>query len=96
MEKREAYLTLMENQLNAWKARTEPFKVEAGQWKAQVKAQYEKNVEVLHAKRDEAWGHLAKLKNASDDAWDQAQSKMDKAWEELKSTTEKLMTRLRQ
>jgi DNA repair ATPase RecN len=92
MGKREEDLTLMENQLNAWRAKTEPFKVGAGQWEAQIKAQYEKNIEVLHAKRDEAWENLAKLKNASEGAWDQTKSKMDKAWEELKSTTERLTT----
>lgn len=62
MGKRDEYLTLMEKQLNEWKARTEPFKVGAGQWEAQVKAQYQKNLEVLHAKRDEAWENFAKVK----------------------------------
>jgi hypothetical protein len=95
MGKRHEYLTLMEKQLNEWKAKTEPFKVEAGQWEAQVKAQYQKNLEVLHAKRKEAWEDFAKLKNASDDAWEQFKANMDKAWEDLQSSTERLTTRSR-
>ena len=95
MGKREEYLTLMEKQLNEWKAKSEPFKVGAGQWEAQVKAQYQKNLEVLHAKREEAWENFAKLRNASDDAWEQFKANMDKAWEDLKGSTERLTTRSR-
>ncbi|AWI81043.1 MAG: hypothetical protein CVU19_07025 [Betaproteobacteria bacterium HGW-Betaproteobacteria-13] len=90
MAKREEYLALMEKQLNEWKAKTEPFKASAEQWEAQMKAQYEKNLEALQAKRDEAWERLSTLKSASDDAWDQVKANMDKAWEDLKESTEKL------
>ena len=90
MGKREEYQAFMENQLNEWKSKTEPFKAAAGQWEAQAKAQYEKNVELVKAKREEAWANLTKMKSASDDAWEQLKGNMDKAWEDLKLTTERL------
>lgn len=90
MSKREEYLALMEKQLNEWKAKTEPLKASAEQWEAQMKAQYEKNLEALQAKRDEAWENLSTLKSASDDAWDQVKANMDKTWEDLKASTEKI------
>lgn len=90
MGKREEYLALMEKQLNEWKAKTEPFRASAEQWEAQMKAQYEKNLEALQAKREEAWENLSTLKSASDDAWDQVKANMDKTWEDLKASTEKL------
>jgi hypothetical protein len=90
MGKREEYQTFMEKQLNEWKSKTDPLKVAAGQWEAQAKAQYEKNLELLKAQREEAWSNLSKMKSAGDDAWEQLKVQTDKAWEDLKSTTEKL------
>ncbi len=90
MGKREEYESFMEKQLNDWNTMTEPYKSAASQWEAQAKAQYAKNLELLHAKRDDAWASLAKMKSAGDEAWEQLKLKTDKAWEDLKSTTERL------
>ncbi len=92
MGKHEEYVKLMEDQLNQWKAKTEPLKAGAEKWEAQVKAQYEKNFEIMQAKRKEAWDNLAKVKSSSEDAWDQLKVNMDKSWEDLKASTEKLTT----
>jgi len=59
---REDYQALMEKQLNEWKAQTETLKVGAVQMETQAKAQYEKNLELLHAKQEEAWDNFYKLK----------------------------------
>jgi hypothetical protein len=75
MGTREDYQALMEKQLNEWKAQTERLKVGAVQMEAQAKAQYEKNLESLRAKQEEAWENFYKLKNASEGAWEQF-----KAW----------------
>jgi hypothetical protein len=46
---REDYQTLMEKQLNEWKAQTERFKAGAEQIEAHTKVQYEKHLETLRA-----------------------------------------------
>lgn len=92
MGKREEYQNLMEKQLNEWKSKTEPLKAASEQWEAQAKAQYDKNLELVQAKRAEAWENLAKMKSAGDDAWEQLKGNMDKAWEDLKTSTERLST----
>ena len=88
MGMKEDYQALMEKQLNQWKAQTEQLKVGAAQMQAQAKAQYEKNLELLHAKQERAWENFYKLKNASEESWEKFKSDMDKASAELKDAAE--------
>jgi hypothetical protein len=90
MGTREDYQVLMEKQLNEWKAQTEGLKAGAAQMEAQAKAQYEKNLESLRAKQEEAWENFYKLKNASEGAWGQFKAAMDKASGELKDAAERM------
>ena len=89
---REDYQALIEKQLNEWKAQTERFKAAAEQMGVQAKAQYEKNLELLHTKQEEAWQNLYKLKAANENAWSQLKAHMDKAGGELKDAVERLTT----
>jgi hypothetical protein len=89
---REDYQALMEKQLNEWKAQTERFKAGVEQMGAQVKAQYEKNLELLRAKQEEAWQNFYKLKAANESAWEQLKAHMDKAGGELKDAVERMTT----
>ena len=90
MSVRDDYQALMEKQLNEWKTQTEQFKTGAGQMEAHAKAQYEKGLELLHAKQEEAWENFRKLKTASESAWEQFRSNMDKAGAELKEAGERM------
>jgi hypothetical protein len=89
---REDYQAFMEKQLNDWRAQTERFKAGAEQVGAQAKAQYEKNLELLHAKQQEAWQNFHKLKAANENAWEQLKAHMDKAGGELKDAVERMTT----
>lgn len=92
---REDYQALTEKNLNEWKAQTERFKAGAGQVEAQLKAQYEKNLESLHARQEEAWDNFRKLKSASEDAWGQFKDNMDKASNELKAAAERMTPQIK-
>ena len=92
MSMREEYQALMEKQLNEWKAQTARFKAGAEQMGAQAKAQYERNLELLHAKQEEAWQNFYKLKAANESTWDQLKARMDKAGGELKDAVERMTT----
>jgi hypothetical protein len=89
---REEYQALMEKQLNEWKAQTERFKAGAEQMGAQAKAQYEKNLALLHAKQEEAWQNFSKLKSANENAWEHLKARMDRAGGELKDAVERMTT----
>ena len=93
---REEYQALMEKQLNEWKAQTARFKAGAEQMGAQVKVQHEKNLELLHAKQEEAWQNFAKLKGASESAWTEFKAHMEKSGGELKAAVERMTTHLKQ
>ncbi len=91
MSMREDYQALMEKQLNEWKAQAERLKAGAGQFEAQAKAQFDKNLELLRTKQAEAWEHFHKLKDANESAWAQFKTHVDAAGAEVKSTVERMM-----
>jgi hypothetical protein len=93
---RDDYQALMEKQLNEWKAQTDRFKAEAAQMEAHAKAQYEKNLEILHAKQAEAWENFYKLKGANESGWEQIKAHMDKAGREVKAAVERMTTIFKQ
>jgi hypothetical protein len=72
---REEYQALLERQLNEWKAYPERIKAEADQLEAQAKAQFDKQLELIRAKQNEAWDNFLKLKGASEDTWSQWKSR---------------------
>ena len=93
---REDYQWMMERQLNAWKAQTESFKATAEQIEGHAKAQYDKNLEILHAKQTEAWEYFHKMKDANEAAWTQFKAQMDKAGGEVKDAVERMAAKLKQ
>ena len=90
MGMREDYQAFMEKRLNEWKAQTERLKAEAEQMETQAKAQFDKQLEFLRAKQEEAWGTFHEMKKASEGAWEQFKARMDKASEELKNAAERV------
>ena len=95
MSIREDYQALTEKQLNEWKMQTEQFKAGAVHMEAQAKAQYEKGLDALHAKQEEAWENFHKMKNASEIAWGQFKANMDKTGAELKDAAERMSTQFK-
>ena len=92
MELRQDYQTLMEKQLNEWKAQTERFKAGAEQIGADNKAQYDKNLEILRATQADAWDNFNKLKDATESNWAEFKTHMDKAGGEVKAAFERMTT----
>ena len=95
MALREEYQTLMEKQLNEWKAQTERFKAGAEQVEAQNKAQYDKNLEILRATQVDAWENFNKLKGANESTWSEFKGHMDKAGGEVKAALASMTTNLK-
>jgi hypothetical protein len=95
MGMREEYLAVMEKQLQQWKTQADKFKAEAGQMEAHAKVQYEKNLEYLHARQEEAWASFSRLEGASENAWEQFKVNMDNAGRNLKAAAERMTTQIR-
>jgi hypothetical protein len=92
MELRQEYQTLMEKQLNEWKAQTERFKAGAEQIEAHNKAQYDKGLETLRATQADAWENFNKLKGANESTWSEFKAHMDKAGGEVKAALASMTT----
>ena len=92
MELRQDYQTLMEKQLNEWKAQTERFKAGAEQIEAHNKAQYNRSLETLRATQADAWENFNKLKGANESTWSEFRAHMDKAGGEVKAALASMTT----
>jgi hypothetical protein len=95
MGMREEYQALLERQLNEWKTYTERLKSQGDQFGAEAKAQFDKQLEVIRTKQNEAWENFSKLKAAAEDDWAQWKSKVDKAWDEMKAASDQLTDQFR-
>jgi hypothetical protein len=87
---REDYQSLMEEQLNEWKAQTERFKAGAEQMQAQGKVQFDKHLETLRAAQVDAWSKFDTMKSANEGAWTDFKAHMDKAGAEVKAAMESM------
>ena len=84
-EKRKAYEEKLDAQLKEWSAQIAQLKARAGKATSEVKIEYNKTIEALQFKQDEARKKLHELKNAGDEAWEDVKTGAEKAWAEVKT-----------
>ena len=84
-EKRKAYEEKLEAQLREWSAQIALFKARADKGQAEVKIEYNKTIETLQHKQDEARTKLHDLKTSGDEAWEDVKTGAEKAWAEVKT-----------
>ncbi len=85
LENRKAYETKLDAQLAQWKAEIDVLKAEARRTSVDVMVNYDRTIDALQAKHEEAGKHLSGLKAASDDAWENVKAGTEKVWREVKS-----------
>lgn len=85
-EKRETHLKLekLEAKLKKWGVDLEKFRVMAGKTTDEAKAEYEKQIKLLHDKLEHAKKKLRELEKAGSSASDELKAGIEKAWAELK------------
>jgi hypothetical protein len=93
---RDAYVQKMKEQLDQWNAEAAKWEAKAQDAQATMKAEYEKQLNLLNSRRDEAMYQLKLLQGASTDAWqemmkgtDQAVKSMQEAFNRARSHFEK-------
>lgn len=96
MMNRDAYVQKMKEQLDQWNAEAAKWEAKAQAAQASMKAEYEKQLNLLNSRRDEAMYQLKLLQGASTDAWqdmmkgsDQALKSMQEAFNRARSHFEK-------
>ena len=85
MEKRKAYEEKLYAQLKEWSAQIALLKARADKAKSGAKIEYNKTIETLQHKQDEARAKLHELKTAGDEAWEDLKTGAEKAWTEVKA-----------
>jgi hypothetical protein len=93
---RDEYVQKMKEQLDQWNAEAAKWEAKAKEAQASMKAEYEKQLNQLHSRRDEAMYQLKLMQNASASAWqdmmkgtDQAVKSMHEAFNRARSHFEK-------
>jgi hypothetical protein len=96
MMSRDAYVQKMKDQLDHWNAEAAKWEAKAKEAQASMKAEYEKQLNLLHSRRDEAMYQLKLMQGASASAWedmikgtDQAVKAMQEAFNHARSHFEK-------
>ena len=84
-DKRKAYEEKIDAQLEEWNAQIALLKARADKARAEAKIEYNKTIEALQRRQDEARAKLHELKTAGDEAWEDLKTGAEKAWAEVKT-----------
>ena len=84
-DKRKAYEEKIDAQLEEWNAQIALLKARADKARAGAKIEYNKTIEALQHRHDEARTKLHELKTAGDEAWEDLKTGAEKAWAEVKT-----------
>lgn len=85
METRKAYIDKMTTQLKQWDDELQQLKTIADRAKAEVKTEYYRQIDDLRARRENVQLKLNEIRNASDQAWENLKTGLEKGWSELKT-----------
>jgi len=88
MQDRKAYIDKMAAQLKEWDDKIQELQVKAEKAKTDAKTEYQKEIQQLRQKRDEAQNKLNQLQQASDEAWQELRAGAEKSWNDLKRAFE--------
>ena len=83
MMNRDEYVQKLKSQLDQWNAEAAKWEARASEAQSHMKAQYEKQLAELDARRDEALEQMKRLQSASTDAWQDMMRGADQAWKNL-------------
>lgn len=83
MSNQEAYQQQLQAKLEEWQAEIDKLRAKAKGAAADSQAEYNKQIDELQSRQDEATQKLAELQEASEGAWEQLKSGTEKAWNDL-------------
>ncbi|GGB43018.1 hypothetical protein GCM10011316_13710 [Roseibium aquae] len=92
---RDQYIEKAKAKLDEWNAEIARMQAKADAAEADAKAEYQKQLDEMREKRDEAEARLTELRNASDSAWTDMKAGFDTAWQNVSNAFENAMSRFR-
>lgn len=85
LKDRKAYESTLDAQLAQWSADLDVLKAKAKRAEVDAKVAYDKSIDSMQRKHDEAQKRLGALKAASDEAWESMKTSTEKVWGEVKA-----------
>ncbi|MCF7922108.1 MAG: coiled coil domain-containing protein [Candidatus Marinimicrobia bacterium] len=85
MNKKELYQQKHQAQLDGWKADVDKLKAKASRSSVDAQLELNKQIKTLKDKMQEGKTKLAKIADASEDAWESVKADVDTAWASIKS-----------
>jgi lipid II:glycine glycyltransferase (peptidoglycan interpeptide bridge formation enzyme) len=86
---RDEYVRKLKSQLDQWNAEAAKWEAKAKQAQAGMQAEYARQLEQYHARRDAALAELKRLQGASADAWQDMMRGADAAFKSMQEAFDK-------
>ena len=90
---RQEFVKKMKTQLDKWNAQIDVMGEKADKVEASMRDEYNKQLETLIAKREDARAKLEKLEKASDSAWEDLKSGVEMAWRSVSEAVDSATNR---
>ena len=95
MTMREDYVRKMEAKLEQWNAEIDTLIVKAALAEAELKTEYNEQIEVLRNKQIEARVKLEALRDTSDEAWKDMRAGVEMAWDSVGEAINSALSRFK-
>lgn len=89
MNKRDQYLEKLKAQLDEWNAEVAKWEAKTRNAQADMRIEYEKQLETFRRQRDQALEQMHKVQAATGDAWIDLVRGADEAWAKMREAFEK-------
>lgn len=95
MENREQYIEKAKARLDQWDADIQKVEAKVHEAEADAKIEYQKQLDEMRSRRNQAETQLEALKTSSEGAWADMQSGFEKAWTEISRAYENALSRFK-
>jgi chromosome segregation ATPase len=85
----------LEAQLKDWDAKLDELKAKTNEAKTELRADYEKQLEILSDKRATAQAKLQELRLRTEDAWEDLKGGTERAWDEMRKALDQIASRFK-
>jgi hypothetical protein len=95
MNKRDLYIEKLKAQLDVWNAEVAKWEAKTRGAQADMRIEYEKQLETFRGRRDKGLEQLRKVQAATGDAWIDLVRGADEAWAKMREAFEKAQSHFR-
>jgi TolA-binding protein len=95
-QQKNAYVEQLKTQLNEWNVELERMETQVREAQADMRGEYEKQLERLRRDRDTYMTRLEEVMAASEGAWGDLRTAMEQSWEDMRRAMVKAHTRFKE